>query len=174
MDVLIANNDCATTLSESDVSFVDVGGGAEVEGFATPKHYTFRLQKGGPTIHWGPVQDLPGWAIPALRKLIEISSLPRNWDSHGAVPVGPRVIADAVSWLNGVLVRDDRPPQIVPMTDGSIQFEWHRNNIDLEVEFHSATHVRAYFEDLETGERWEDDVSTDFRCLMIVLRRVRD
>ena len=54
---------------------------------------------------------------------------------------------------------DDTPaPALVPMSDGSIQMEWHTLGLDLEIRLLSGADLEVYFEDLDGTEEPVDTV----------------
>ncbi len=98
-----------------------------------------------------------------LNKLVE---LPSNWNSYGGSSISEEKANIAYSLLDELL-RDSTPlPQIVPTPNGSIQIEWHINNIDLEIEIISAIEFDVYYGDL-TGNTtpWEDRIGLDLNHL---------
>lgn len=90
---------------------------------------------------WGFQFDVPSecihakWFLPALERLSALSRLPRNWDSYGAPPIDPRCLVETIVFLCRHMPVNTAPPQIVPVGNGSIQIEWHRNGIDFEALF---------------------------------------
>lgn len=72
-------------------------------------------------------------------KLKEITRLPTNWDSFGAVPISVRTAARTLEVLIGAFEVSHSQgweqliPFVVPCPDGSIQLEWERNGKELEV-----------------------------------------
>lgn len=90
---------------------------------------------------WGFQFDVPSecihakWFSPALERLSALSRLPRNWDSYGASPIDPRCLVETIVFLCRHISVNTTPPQIVPVGNGSIQIEWHRNGIDFEALF---------------------------------------
>ena len=112
----------------------------------------------------------PTWFKGVLDRLEHLLSLPANWDSFGAQAVEVRKVAHALRFLSEVMTDETPSPEIVPTPDGGLQFEWHKGRIDLEVEVVSATRIMAGFEDLETGEVWEREVSQNLRPVVDALR----
>jgi hypothetical protein len=50
---------------------------------------------------------------------------------------------------------DSTAPWVVPLSDGGVQFEWHREGLDIEV-IVSAEHVaEAWLRDETQGIEWE-------------------
>jgi hypothetical protein len=86
------------------------------------------------TIDYPPVEPLES----ALGRLLELAALPGGWDSYGAAPVSPsaRTAAAAMllfAWQEGVVQQSGRP-EIFPVPTGGLQFEWHGDNGEIEIE----------------------------------------
>ena len=60
-----------------------------------------------------------------------LKDLPSGWDSYKGKPITSASIAGAEKWLSMVRGSD---PQITPTNSGGVQFEWHEQGIDFEVE----------------------------------------
>ena len=58
------------------------------------------------------------------------SNLKHNWDSYGAVPISKKVINKAIQYLPH-LSNDEW--SVVPVCDGSIQFELSQDGFDIEI-----------------------------------------
>jgi hypothetical protein len=105
------------------------------------------------------------WRPRAIARLEELVQLKPNWDSYGGRPVTAR-IADVALGILESLMRDTTPsPSIVPTSSGHVQFEWHTEGIDLEVEVVSPILLRVSFEDKQTGDEWARDLNVDLTDL---------
>jgi hypothetical protein len=71
---------------------------------------------------------------PLHRALDELERLPANWNGYGAPPINPAIIAAARGLCDLLATSAAGMPQIVPMTRGRLQFEWHRGSRSLELE----------------------------------------
>ena len=71
----------------------------------------------------------------ARTQLLEISNLPAGWDSYSAKPIDRAAIYEARSLLD-VLPGGDWTA--VPMADGSVQLERHRDGFDIEIHVSAA------------------------------------
>lgn len=112
------------------------------------------------------------WYEPTLKALASLSSLQENWDGNGAARPKP-VVSDAAMALLTRVMRDDTPaPSVVPTTRGGIQLEWHIRGIDLEVEFVSPQEIHGFFEDLQNGGAWEENLSDDIFPLVHAITRL--
>jgi hypothetical protein len=103
----------------------------------------------------------PPWIKPAVRGLSALLELPSDWDSYGGVRIKPEIVIAALNLLFETMQYDSPAPSIVPTSRGGIQLEWHRNGVDLEVEFVSPSRVRGVFEDRQNGDTWDRDLFYD-------------
>lgn len=91
-----------------------------------------------------------------LASLGELRRFEANWDGYGAEPLDDRIL-DAAARLIESLAPDAIPtPQVVPMTRGRVQLEWHRGSRSLELEFESPQKVHFLKWDSESGVEEED------------------
>jgi hypothetical protein len=56
--------------------------------------------------------------------------LEAGWDSYQALPISKKVTDKAIEYLSNL---PDEPWTVVPVSDGSIQFELHKDGFDIEV-----------------------------------------
>ncbi|MBI4578336.1 MAG: hypothetical protein HY718_01445 [Planctomycetes bacterium] len=103
----------------------------------------------------------PSWAVPTVERMAELLSLPPNWDSYGALQIDHACVNAASDLLCGVMRATSPVPSVVPTCRGGVQMEWHMRGADLEVEFFTPAHVRGYYQDRQSGESWEADLSSD-------------
>ena len=115
--------------------------------------------------------DSPPWLQSVIAKFKQLALLAHNWDSYGAEPIPLDPFKNAVSIVN-LLDPHAEPPEIVPLTDGGMQLEWHRNNIDLELELVVGS-VEVYFYDLVSleGKEYEIEIC-DLSNLQELIDRV--
>ncbi|HJT33774.1 MAG TPA: hypothetical protein VJ783_17135 [Pirellulales bacterium] len=93
-----------------------------------------------------------------------------NWDGYGAVPLDPKILDAATRFIES-LAHDAAPaPQVVPMTRGRVQLEWHRGGRSLELEFESPETMHFLKCDSENGIEEEDVIpiqdTAAIRCLL--------
>lgn len=103
----------------------------------------------------------PRWLRPVLGQISTILALPQNWDSYDAPQVSTQCAESAIRILSSILNADSPPPTIVPTALGGMQIEWHRNGIDLEIEITPEQKYSGFFEDGNTGDSWEGDITFD-------------
>jgi len=68
-------------------------------------------------------------------ELDRLSLLQNNWDSYGAPPIDPGIIAAARKFVEALPENFAYRPRVVPMSPGNLQFEWHHQGKVLELEF---------------------------------------
>jgi hypothetical protein len=106
------------------------------------------------------------WSKVLVQRFNELTALRPGWDGYGGKPVSftcARFAADLLQRLyDGALP----PPSLVPGSDGTLQFEWHMNQYDIEVDVLAAFNVVAMRHDCTTGEIEEMElVDADFSKL---------
>ena len=90
----------------------------------------------------------------ATRQASELVQLPGGWDSYGAKPVS----SDAARAATTLMVKEASAvpnlaaPAVVPTVRGGLQLEWHRQGVDLEIEFEPDGSGSWFAEDRETEE----------------------
>jgi len=65
------------------------------------------------------------------KKVIELLNLPENWDSCGAAKIAPHKARQAIVFYETLV---NEMPSIIPTRGGGIQFEWHVNGVDIEID----------------------------------------
>ncbi len=74
-----------------------------------------------------------------LKELDDLKELQANWNGYGASPIDREIIQTAKNLVVSLPAVQIAAPQVVPMTRGRLQFEWHRGSRSLELEFESPT-----------------------------------
>jgi len=94
-----------------------------------------------------------GWMTGVLQEVDELAQLPAGWDSYGADPPEPNLVATARRLIE--LIADERlpAPAVVTATRmGGIQFEWgSHDGVYFEVECAAPDEVEYYFVDSRRG-----------------------
>lgn len=109
------------------------------------------------------------WELDARSKLGVLLMLPQNWDSYGAPPIDRGLATTALQLLGAVMQTNVPLPWIVPTATGKLQIEWHCKGIDLEVQIKSPTSLHVSFEDMNSGEGWERELTVDLAPLTNVI-----
>jgi hypothetical protein len=102
-------------------------------------------------------------------RLEQLALLPNDWNGYGACPIDPEVIRAASKFIN--LLPDDTisAPQIVPMTQGRLQFEWHRGHRTLELELETPTLIHYLKFDEDRGIEEEATLPVDDLARLVEL-----
>jgi hypothetical protein len=108
----------------------------------------------------------------ALNRIEHLSRLPSGWDSYGARPLSARAVRRSFELFS--LLLDDRTPEpnVIPTREGGLQFEWHRQGIDLEVTCESSGVVSYYYADSKSGEEREGVNGATRQAVRDILRRL--
>lgn len=96
-----------------------------------------------------------------LQSLDELRNFKNNWDGYGAGPLDPRNLDAARRFVESLPENVAPTPNVVPMTRGRVQLEWHRGNRSLELEFENPTSVHFLQWDSDRGIETEDIVPID-------------
>ena len=64
-------------------------------------------------------------------------------------------------------------PEVVPTAIGGLQVEWHRNGLDLEIQFHPDGRIRAWAEEESSGVDWEGEITRDASAVIPYFNRLR-
>jgi hypothetical protein len=71
----------------------------------------------------------------ARDRISYLRTLPPGWNTYGSPAIAGQAIDRALQILEALRISGIRMPQIVPTSDGGIQFEWHLPTRRLEIEF---------------------------------------
>jgi len=74
--------------------------------------------------------------------LDSLRALAQNWDGYGAPAIDPAVIEAAKSFIAKLPENLVSRPHVVPMSNGTLQLEWHDGPKSLELEFESPFLIR--------------------------------
>lgn len=105
------------------------------------------------------------WVADLKDRFDELTALPRGWDGYAGRPVSFTCAQFAANLLERLFVDGVPAPQIVPGGDGTLQFEWHRNQYDVEIGVLAPYDVLAVRRDHRTGSVRELELQTDFTPL---------
>lgn len=116
--------------------------------------------------------DTPGWLPPTVEKLAQLLALGANWDSYGARPIDPQLPLAALRLLAGVMRNSSPPPDVVPTSRGTIQLEWHRDGVDLEIDVQLPCVYRVCYE--SSTDSWEREVNGDASTVAAIVAQISD
>jgi hypothetical protein len=106
-------------------------------------------------VEWQDYGPLPRWFDPLVQGFVDVLTLPPNWDSYQAKTIDPQIVRDAMNFVVGVLAPGTPAPRVMPLSNGGIQLEWHRNGIDVEVVFDLGDQPYFFYTNHNTGEESE-------------------
>ncbi len=107
-------------------------------------------------------QSCSSWFEQLRKRLDELTALPVGWDGYNGQPVTFQC-ANFVANMLERLCQDGVPaPYLVPGSDGSLQVEWHRNMLDVELDVLDVQNVVATRINRQTGEENVIQVQNDF------------
>ena len=119
------------------------------------------------------LSDRPAhWLLPATQSLINLLTLPENWDSYGAVQVGRKSIAAArliledLSWFDTIAA-----PRISADPDGNVAFAWSLPRCSLDVEVLPDGAIEYVYLDLEDPGNDVEDTTRNPHVLAALLTR---
>lgn len=110
-------------------------------------------------------KDGTRWECDVMQRILELNSLPENWDGYSAIPINSSVMMFAISVINNAMRLTTPVPQIVPMVDGGLQLEWHERGWDLELAINQPYQSEFYFRDRGTGAEEVVDLTSDYSAL---------
>jgi hypothetical protein len=118
---------------------------------------------------------IPIFASPELSSsmnaLESLATLKQDWDQAGGEPINRLSIQVAKVFLAQVPPHIRIAPQVVPMSLGRLQLEWHRGTRSLEIEFESPSLI--HYLKWDSARSFEEEnfipVSNDWRAVNSLL-----
>jgi hypothetical protein len=90
--------------------------------------------KTGPRVYAVTVSQEPSiWFDTALKRINDLAGLARGWNGYEAEEISAEMAISAVRFLTKIAHPSIAAPAIVPLSDGGLQVEWHRGELDVEV-----------------------------------------
>lgn len=135
----------------------------------------FRIDRSGRYVQSH--QPPSSWQIKVVEKVVALSRLQPGWDGYRAVPIKTDVLLFAMQILTDVLGPGSAAPQLVPLSNGDVQLEWHTKGIDLELTVHGPLDSELWFEDHTSSgatprsEAIGENLAPLMECLRILDRR---
>lgn len=85
-------------------------------------------------------------------KLEELAALPVGWNGERSAVISREAITRALTLLEAVITDQTPAPNVVPLSTGGVQVEWHTGGFDLELEVYPAE-IRGWV--VESARKWE-------------------
>ncbi len=98
------------------------------------------------------------WAIPTIRAMADLPRSTGEWISGGK-QTRETALVSLLEVLVEVLENCTPVPAVVPTWCGGVQVEWHRNNVDFEIEAAPNGSVEYFFSgplEEREGNAWDD------------------
>lgn len=105
------------------------------------------------------------WTSALGGKFNKLTALPPGWDGYTGRPVSFTCARFAAHLIERLFDDELPPPSLVPGSDGTLQFEWHMNGYDVEVDVLGEYNVLATRYDCLDGSVEELPLDTDFTAL---------
>ncbi len=80
------------------------------------------------------IRDYSSSQIQTMRRIFELRSLPRDWDSYGSPPPGDVAVASAVQLVSRISLDSFLAPRVLPVSGGGVQLEWSFGPREVEIE----------------------------------------
>jgi hypothetical protein len=114
---------------------------------------------------------IPTWVEPTVSAFVAVQTLPENWDSYGGKKINRDLINQSLSTLELIMGPVSPAPSVVPLRDGGLQLEWHRDQKDLEIMFSADDFPQFYFKDNRAGVE-QEGAASDAGHLARLLRSI--
>ena len=114
----------------------------------------------------------PRWFDSLAGGLVEVLTLPSNWDLNDGKSIDLDVVSAALALAPKMLGPESQPPWVVPMSGGGIQLEWHLGGAGLEIEIDTSHAITGYWYCKATEEEEEFEIGEDLTCLRFYIARI--
>jgi len=95
-----------------------------------------------------------------LNQLLHLSHLSEDWDTYGGKVIDPKCIEIAKILVTKMICEFGVAlPFPVPLNNGLLQLEWHKENSILEIEFISLNEISVYFCKFDEELEWNESIS---------------
>ena len=115
---------------------------------------------------------LPSWFDTVARGMVDLLTLPSNWNASGGGPVSLDVVNATFALIPRILETDSPAPWVVPLSDGGIQLEWHSHGAELEIVVEHCGSITGYWYYKSEGEEDEFAVGNDFSQIRSYIARI--
>ncbi len=122
------------------------------------------------SLYWTGGRRMP-WLDQVAQQITHLSTLAPGWDGHRARTIDHRTLLNAWSFLEQVAEIVTTAPSLVPTVSGGVAVEWHRNGVDLEIEF-GGREVLVSYEDADGNDK-EGPIGTNADLVILALAQVR-
>lgn len=115
--------------------------------------------------------ELNSWLHRIREKLVSLSNLQANWDSYGAQPIRPDTILFGFQVLREIWSSGLSDPDISPMSNEGIMFEWIANGCEYVIEIEGPYKIQFYYSEEDNGTPTEGPLSQNLAPLLSFSRK---
>ena len=96
----------------------------------------------------------PKWYKETVLKIRELLQFEENWDGYGSLKPDNNLYSRSLPFIREILEHESKAPSVIPIADGSVQYEWHTEKYDLEIRcaYNAAS---IFFYDVEEDKEEE-------------------
>lgn len=84
------------------------------------------------------------WLDDVAARIIRLSALAPGWDGHRARSIDRETLLQTWRFIERIAEVVAIPPSVVPTVSGGVALEWHRDGLDLEIEFSGGAPTVSY------------------------------
>jgi hypothetical protein len=114
------------------------------------------------------------WRLMAEDRLRKLQRLEVGWDGHTGRPVAVSTVYFVLDVLEQIMLPGVPMPSLMPLSNGGLQIEWHRNGWDVEIEVARPNHLHFWAYDISGDREHEFDVSEDIAPLFEFVSYIAD
>lgn len=115
----------------------------------------------------------PDWAWPVLRSLETRWGVDPGWDGYTSKPTQVEYVEQLLNCLSSLLQNNSPAPDVIPLSDGGMQAEWHLKGTDLEIVVAADAPPRYYLFNHADGEEEEGDLNSNFSRVQDLVAGIR-
>lgn len=142
---------------------------ASAGAFADARLY-FRAEPSHGPLYW-PGRRRKAWLDDVAARVTRLSALAPGWDGHRARSIDRQTLLQVWRFVEGIAEVVAIPPSVVPTVSGGVALEWHRDGLDLEIEFGGGG-PRVSYEDTD-GVEVEGSLIANVNVVAAALGRLR-
>lgn len=114
------------------------------------------------------------WADEVKRRLTYLCGLRAGWDGYNGRPTRFDTSHFALQLLQRVCSPTTPPPEIVPLSSGGLQVEWHHAHAEIELTIHAPYDVNAWVSQGEEDEEGTElpPLTSDFTSIVQYIQKL--
>jgi hypothetical protein len=112
------------------------------------------------------------WIKEVTARLGDLLVLESGWDGYTGRPVNLSTALFAARFLSRFRSEQIPIPSIMPLSNGGLQMEWHRNGWDIEIEIARPNDAFVWARELGTGYEQEIQLGADAGPALSLVRNI--